>query len=53
MEDWEQFFADKSRRRADKERRLSRRRRLEGLIAGAVIVAFLVAGILGLAFIRR
>jgi len=49
VEDWEQFFAEKSRRRADKERRVERRRRTEAWIAAGFICALLAAGILGLA----
>ena len=40
MEDWEQFFDEKSRRRADKERRRRRRRflRVSGLVLFTVVM---------------
>jgi hypothetical protein len=49
MEDWEQFFVEKSRRRADKERLAQRKRRVTALIAAGLIAALLAAGIVGLA----
>ena len=51
MEDWEQFFAEKSRRRADKERRERRRRRNDRLIAGAVIGLILIGAIAALSVV--
>ena len=49
MEDWEQFFVEKSRRRADKERLARRKRRVSALIAAGLIAALLAAGIAALA----
>jgi hypothetical protein len=49
VEDWEEFFVEKSRRRADKERRAERKRRNEALVAAAVICLLLAVGIVGLA----
>ena len=43
MEDWEQFFVEKSRRRFEKERAERRRQRTQSLIA-AVIVGMVVLG---------
>jgi len=47
VEDWEQFFADKSRRRADKdlaERRRARRGQIISVIViGGVITAAIIA----------
>ena len=37
MEDWEQFFVDKSRRRFEKERAERRRQRTQSLIAAAIV----------------
>jgi hypothetical protein len=39
VEDWEQFFEEKSRRRADKERRIARAQSLKLAIALALITA--------------
>lgn len=44
MEDWEQHFADKSRRRAEKDRRRERVRVVERvLIGGAMLAAIALA----------
>jgi hypothetical protein len=52
VEDWEQFFVEKSRRRFEKER-AQRRRHLKHGIVGAAIIAALIAGaILALANLR-
>lgn len=52
MEDWEQFFVEKSARRADKDRRERRRRKLEAAIATFAIGATLIGGIIALALTR-
>lgn len=52
MEDWEQFFAEKSRRRSEKDRLERRRRRTEKLIYAAIVTSVLVGGIAGLAILR-
>jgi hypothetical protein len=52
VEDWERHFADKSRRRADKERRARRRRRAERLVVGTGIGAALIGSIVALAVLR-
>jgi hypothetical protein len=48
VEDWEQFFVEKSRRRFEKERLEQRRRQTGTLIATAVIVLAMVVAILTL-----
>jgi hypothetical protein len=48
VEDWEEFFAEKSRRRADKEWRAVRRRRTQTLIAAGVVCALVAGGIVAL-----
>lgn len=52
VEDWEQFFVEKSRRRANAERQ--ERRRAQNLqIIGAMIISLLiVAGLIALAAVR-
>ena len=52
VEDWEQFFVEKSRRRFEKERLERRRLRQQGLIAAAIIGAIVLAAILGLALLK-
>jgi hypothetical protein len=49
VEDWEQFFAEKSRRRADKEWRKKRRRRIDALIAVGVVGIAIIGGIAAIA----
>jgi hypothetical protein len=48
VEDWEQFFQEKSRRRFDKDRRSRRRRGVEIIIGAALTGAVIVAAIMGL-----
>jgi hypothetical protein len=48
VEDWEQFFAEKSRRRADKERLRRRRQRNERLILGVSVGLLLIGAIVAL-----
>jgi len=43
VEDWEAFFAEKSRRRADKERQRKRSARLQVLLIVAIVVIALGA----------
>jgi predicted nucleic acid-binding Zn ribbon protein len=43
MEDWEQFFAEKSRRRAEKAKRRQRAARIRLVGAAAVLFAAVVA----------
>ncbi|MGE5562178.1 MAG: hypothetical protein ACM3ZV_02595 [Bacillota bacterium] len=52
MEDWEQHFAEKSRRRFDKERLDRRRQRRNAYIAAALIGSGILAAIAGLAIFR-
>lgn len=49
MEDWEQFFDEKSRRRAGKERQ----RRLARLARFALIGVFILAAVVILVLLRR
>jgi len=50
MEDWEQFFQEKSRRRFDKDRRSRRRRGLQILIGGIAVGGAIAAAIMGMSF---
>jgi hypothetical protein len=52
VEDWEQFFVEKSRRRFEKERLERRRGRTQALIAAAIIGMIILGAIVGLAFLR-
>ena len=52
MEDWEQFFVEKSRRRFEKEQAERRRRRNQGLITALIIGAAMIAAISILALLR-
>jgi hypothetical protein len=52
MDDWEQFFAEKSRRRSEVERLEERRRRTGRLIYSSIIAALVLAAIIGLAILR-
>lgn len=49
MEDWEQFFVEKSRRRFEKDRSERRRERAKLTIAAAVIALIVVGAIASLA----
>lgn len=49
MEDWEQFFAEKSRRRFEKERDERRRNRTRLTLAAGVITLLVVTAVVGLA----
>jgi hypothetical protein len=49
MEDWEQFFVEKSRRRADKERLEERRRRRQTIVSAGLVALLVFAAIAGLA----
>jgi hypothetical protein len=51
VEDWEQFFVDKSRRRFDKDRLDRRRRRLKSSLAVGVLGALLLFAIVALAML--
>ena len=50
VEDWEEFFRDKSRRRADKERLRARRtrRRIIGAVVAASLFLLALVVVLGL-----
>jgi hypothetical protein len=50
VEDWEEFFVEKSRRRFDKERLERRRQRTRAGIAVALLGIILVGAVVGLAF---
>jgi hypothetical protein len=49
VEDWEQFFVAKSRRRFERERFDQRRRRIGAVIVAAILTLVIVLGIIGLA----
>ena len=49
MEDWEQFFVEKSRRRFEKERQAQRQQRIAFLIGGLVIGLIIVGGLVAIA----
>lgn len=51
MEDWEHFFVEKSRRRAETARLEQRRNRLKLAAATAVVVLLVIGGIIGLAIL--
>jgi hypothetical protein len=51
VEDWEQFFLEKSRRRFDKERLERQRERTRTAITVGLITVIVVSGILGLALL--
>jgi hypothetical protein len=53
VEDWEQFFAEKSRRRADKERSDRRRRRRNGQVTFILIMLALIGAFVALAVARQ
>ena len=52
MEDWEEHFAEKSRRRFDKERLDRRRQRRNAYIAAALVGTAILASIAGLVIFR-
>jgi hypothetical protein len=49
VEDWEQFFIEKSHRRFDRERNERRRQRTRTTIAASLFVLLIVGGLSGLA----
>jgi hypothetical protein len=49
VEDWEEFFLEKSRRRFDEAERERRRERTRTTIAVALLVLVVIFGIVGLA----
>ena len=51
MEDWEQFFVEKSYRRFDKERVERRTQRTKMALASAVLILIVLAGIVALAML--
>jgi len=52
VEDWEQFFIEKSRRRFDKERNDRRRQRRHAMIAAVLIGLLLLGSFIALAVLR-
>jgi hypothetical protein len=52
VEDWEQFFVEKSRRRFDKERAERLRLRRQSIIAGAIITLLIAGAIVALSILR-
>jgi hypothetical protein len=52
VEDWEQFFVEKSRRRFDKERAERLRLRRQATIAGAIITLLIIGAIVALSILR-
>jgi predicted nucleic acid-binding Zn ribbon protein len=48
VDDWEQFFQEKSRRRLNRERRRRRQRNIAIALGSAVIGLAIAAGIVGL-----
>jgi hypothetical protein len=52
VEDWEQHFAEKSRRRFEKERAERRRMRRGRMMAALAVGSSHVAGLVGLAILR-
>jgi len=50
VEDWEQFFQEKSRRRFDEDRRFRRRRGIPIIIGGILVGAVIVMAIMGASF---
>ncbi|HVM23469.1 MAG TPA: hypothetical protein VM308_09270 [Sphingomicrobium sp.] len=53
MEDWEEFFLEKSRRRAEKERLREQRQKRDAAIAAVIGVALVLGLIAGLALAAR
>jgi hypothetical protein len=51
VEDWEQFFAEKSRRRFEVEREEMRRDRLRLALAAGLIGLLVIVAMLGLAIV--
>lgn len=49
MEDWEEFFLEKSRRRFEQERDERRRDRIKAAIAAGTVALLVIAAIVGLA----
>jgi hypothetical protein len=49
VDDWEQHFVEKSRRRFEKERHERRRTWTRLAVAGAIVVIIVVGAVLGLA----
>lgn len=52
MEDWEEFFLEKSRRRFEKERLERRRQRLGGWVTAVILGLIIIGGLIGLAVLR-
>lgn len=52
VEDWEQHFAEKSRRRFENERADRQRKRKNQLMAAIAVGSSLLAGIVALAVVR-
>jgi len=52
VEDWEQFFVEKSRRRFEKERLDRRRHRKQGVIAAVITSAIVLSAIFALAMLK-
>ena len=51
VQDWEEFFVEKSRRRAETERQERRRNQFKVALATTVVVLLVVGGIVGLAML--
>jgi hypothetical protein len=51
VQDWEQFFVEKSRRRAETDRLERRRNQFKLTLATAVLVLIVLGGIVGLAML--
>jgi hypothetical protein len=51
VEDWEEFFLEKSRRRFDKERLERRRERTRTAITATLLVVLILFAIVGLAYL--
>jgi hypothetical protein len=51
VEDWEEFFLEKSRRRFDKERLERRRERTRTAITVTLLVVLILFAIVGLAYL--
>jgi len=49
VEDWEQFFVEKSHRRFDKERNERRSQRAKTSLAAALLVLIVLGGVVALA----
>jgi hypothetical protein len=52
VEDWEQFFVEKSRRRFDKERAERLRLRRQSIIAGVIVTLVITGAIVALSILR-